>query len=71
MEYKCQTIRTDRLAISSTGFVMPLCESCKTRDCTNPIEKTKISVLGLTKKIKTYNRGTDYGFVIQCEGYIR
>ena len=61
----------DRLAISSYGFVMPLCESCKIRDCTNPIEKVKTSIVGINKEIKMYSRGTNYGFVIQCEGYIR
>ena len=37
---------------------------------TNLIEKTKVSILGVTKEVKAYSRGRDYGFVVQCEGYI-
>ena len=70
MEYKCQTINMSRMLITSKGFVRPLCESCDTQDCSNPIEKTKVSILGVTKKIKVYNMGIEPRFVIQCEGYM-
>ena len=69
MEYKCQTVNLSQLYVTPGGFFMPLCESCKTRDCTNPIEKSKVSILGVTKEIKIFNRGIDPRFVVQCEGY--
>ena len=69
MEYKCQTINMSRMLVSSQGFVNPLCERCTTIDCSNPIEKTKVSILGVVKEIKVYSRGTEPRFVIQCEGY--
>ncbi len=71
MEYKCQTINMSRMLVGPKGFVCPLCEDCITEDCGNPIEKIKVSVLGVTKEIKTYNRGMEPRFVIQCEGYMR
>lgn len=71
MEYRCKTVNISQLNVSPVGFVMPLCESCKSQDCANPIEKTKISILGVTKDIKACNRGLEIRFVIQCEGYIK
>ena len=70
MEYKCQTIGMDRMAIGTNGFFSPICETCGTQDCTNPIEKTKVSVLGVVKEIKIYNRGREPRLVVQCEGYM-
>lgn len=70
MEYKCQTINMSRMVIGSKGFFKPICEICTTQDCSNPIEKTKVSVLGVTKEIKVYSRGAEPRFVVQCEGYM-
>jgi len=71
MEYKCQTANISQLNVTANGFFMPLCETCKTMDCTNPIEKMKISILGVMKEVKTFNRGIEPRFVVQCEGYAR
>jgi len=71
MEYKCQTANISQLNVTANGFFMPLCETCKTMDCTNPIEKMKISILGVIKEVKTFNRGIEPRFVVQCEGYAR
>ena len=70
MEYRCQTVSMYRMIVSSKGFFHPLCESCNSQDCTNPIEKTKTSILGVVKKVKVYNRGTNPRFDVQCEGYM-
>ena len=70
MECKCQTINMSRMVVSSRGFLTPLCERCNSQDCSNPIEKTDVSILGVVKKVKVYNRGTSPRFVIQCEGYM-
>ena len=70
MEYKCQTISMSRMIVGSKGFFNPLCESCTTEDCSNPIEKMKISIIGVIKEVKVYNRGKDPRFVVQCEGYM-
>jgi len=71
MEYKCQTANISQLNVTANGFFMPLCETCKTMDCTNPIEKMNISILGVIKEVKTFNRGIEPRFVVQCEGYAR
>ena len=70
MEYKCQTVKMDRMIVSSQGFINPICESCVTEDCTNPIEKRKVSIIGVTKEVRIYSRGNEPRFVVQCEGYM-
>ena len=70
MEYKCQTVDMQRMIVGAKGFFTPICESCTTLDCTNPIEKTKVSILGVVKEIKVYNRGNSPRLVVQCEGYM-
>jgi hypothetical protein len=70
MEYRCQTINMSRMIVSSKGFLSPICERCNSQDCSNPIEKTEISILGVTKKVKVYSRGTSPRLVVQCEGFM-
>jgi len=60
-----------RLEISPMGFIMPICETCATRDCSNPVEKMEVSIMGVTKKVKMFNRGIEPRAVVQCEGYIK
>lgn len=71
MEYQCKMIDVSRLNIGPQGFVLPLCNSCKTKDCTNPIESMNISVVGVVRKIRLYNRGSEPKIVVECEGYIK
>jgi len=71
MEYRCKTVDMSRLHVTPGGFFIPLCETCMTKDCTNPIEKMSLSILGIKKEIKTFNRGTESRFVVECEGYIK
>ena len=70
MEYKCQTVKLDRMIVTPQGFINSICESCKTSDCSNPIETRKISIIGVTKEVKIYSRGNEPRFVVQCEGYM-
>jgi hypothetical protein len=70
MEYKCQTVDMSRMIVGSMGFFSPICESCSTQDCSNPIEKTKVSIMGVVKEVKVYSRGSQSRFVVQCEGYM-
>lgn len=69
MKYKCRLIPMKQLVISPTGFVMPICNKCNTRDCTNPIENKKISILGVVKDIRVYSSGVEEQFVIDCMGF--
>jgi hypothetical protein len=58
------------MIVGSRGFLTPLCERCNSQDCSNPIEQSDVSVLGVVRKVKVYNRGDSPRFVIQCEGYM-
>ena len=70
MEYKCQTVNMNRMIVGSKGFFTSICESCNSQDCSNPIEKIEVSILGVSKKIKVYNRGNSPKLVVQCEGFM-
>ena len=70
MNYKCQSVSANKLPISPNGVVRPLCNSCGTQDCTNPIEYRVLSLLGVNYKDKVYMKATGPYFVIECEGYV-
>jgi hypothetical protein len=70
MRYRCKTAPVSSLIVTSSGFLTPLCEKCKSRDCSNPIEKKKMSILGITKNVRVYSKGDTSEFVINCQGYI-
>ena len=69
MEYGCKTIPLTSLIATHDGFAKPLCESCKTLDCSNPIEKHRVAVVGVVKEFKVYVRGKQVYFVTDCQGY--
>jgi hypothetical protein len=70
MEYPCKLVPVLKVLSTPKGLFEPLCNSCKTKDCTNPVEEREISILGVNKKFRMYMRGDDPCFVIQCnEGY--
>ena len=70
MKYKCKTCRLSKMETTYKGFIRPLCETCRTIDCTNPIEKKKVSILGINKELRVYSRGNQMSFVVACEGYL-
>lgn len=69
MNYNCIKIPINRLELAHDGFMQSLCDTCKTIDCTNPVEIKNISILGIRKEMKVFSRGDDASFVINCEGY--
>jgi len=71
MEYRCKMINISRLNVGHQGFISSICDSCKTKDCTNPIESMNISLIGVVKKARVYNRGGEPKIVVECEGYIK
>jgi len=70
MKYRCKTLSVNKMEVTHQGFVSPLCDKCETIDCTNPIEKKKISIMGITKEYRVYSKGPEVSFVIACEGYL-
>ncbi len=71
MEYKCKTVPINKLIAMPSGFVMPMCQGCKTADCENPIEVKRISIVGVKKDIRSFVRGTQISFVVNCNGYTK
>jgi len=71
MEYQCKLVSASQLHVSPAGFISPLCDTCGTKDCSNPIESKKVSILGIVKRVRLYNRGNEPRMVVDCEGYIR
>jgi len=71
VEYQCKMTSAAKLNVTPVGFVYPLCDTCRARDCTNPIENMSTSILGVVRKMRLYNRGTEPRIVIDCEGYIK
>ena len=70
MQYKCKTVSVSQLIATYSGFVKSLCDRCKSYDCSNPIEKRRISIVGITKEIRVYSSGDNASFVVDCQGYI-
>lgn len=71
MNYRCKTVLLNSLIVGPTGIVMPLCEDCKTTDCDNPIEKRSVSIMGVSRKVRSYMRGDVAYFVIDCQGFTK
>lgn len=71
MEYRCKTITVNKLVATPGGFVMPMCQECKTADCENPIEVRRISIVGVNKDVRAFVRGTQISFVVNCMGYTK
>lgn len=69
MEYECQAIPINKVPLNIRGFAEPICNSCTTSDCTNPITERTVSVFGLPKKVKLYVVNTLVKQVITCKGY--
>ena len=69
MDYNCNLLNINKILYDKKGIVAPLCNSCKTGDCTNPIEFVNCSILGCSQKCRVYSRGQNYYFVTQCVGY--
>jgi len=69
MQYKCKTIPLTTLLVGPYGLVTSLCDRCLTKDCENPIENKIVSIMGVSRNIRSYMKGDDAYFVIECQGY--
>ena len=70
MEYKCKRIPMVSLVPNHLNFTMPLCNSCATKDCTNPIERKMVSVVGINHRMRLYSRIGELTIVCECEGFL-
>ena len=67
---KCKTISLQKLIVTGTGYAKPLCDTCRCKDCDNPIEQKTVSIMGVAKKMKVYVLPYSVGIVVDCEGYV-
>lgn len=70
MEYRCKTIPIGKVPVGPRGVILPLCNTCQCKDCTNPIQSFEISIQGATQKHRIYMRNDEPYFVIICEGFM-
>ena len=69
MKYNCKTISILKVPLSTKGLIEGLCDKCTTRDCTNPVENRKVSILGIKREMKVIAKGRNIYIDIQCEGF--
>ena len=69
MQYKNTTIALNKISFGSRGVVEPLCNSCKTKDCTHHIENKNVSIFGSIKKYRLLMSASNPMCVVSCEGY--
>ena len=71
MEYEVQLAPADKAIVVPQGFLEPLCTSCTSPDCTNPIKELSMSVAGKIKKQRMWvEREGVVRQVVNCKGYI-
>jgi hypothetical protein len=70
MDYDCQLAIIDKLPVGAIGTIPPLCNDCKTPDCTNPIREFTISVFGIPRKMRLWVVNNQIRQVVSCKGYV-
>ncbi len=66
MFYECKTVSLIQVP---KGVKEPLCNSCLSRDCDNPVEKHSIALPTGKTEWRLLMRGKDAGIVLACRGY--
>ncbi len=71
MEYEVELAPVDKAVVTPRGFLEPLCTSCTSTDCTNPIKELSVSTVGTIKKQRMWvEREGIVRQVTSCKGYI-
>ena len=70
MEYDCQTMPFDRTVVTPRGVACPLCNDCRTPDCTNPIRDQIVSQIGVQVTMRLWVVNNVVRQVVACKGYI-
>ena len=69
MEYECSTAPMDKTIVSSKGISAPLCNDCRTPDCSNPIREHEVSQFGISVKMRLWVVNRVVRQVVACKGY--
>ncbi len=70
MDYECHIVPGEKLLINPIGTQQPLCNDCRSPDCTNPIREKLVSVMGINKKMRLWMVNNQIRVVVACKGYI-
>jgi len=70
MDYECHIVPADKLLLNPIGTQEPLCNDCRSPDCTNPIREKLVSVMGINKKMRLWTVNNQIRMVVACKGYI-
>jgi hypothetical protein len=70
-QYKVKTISLEKLLVGPMGVIEPLCNTCVTRDCDNPIQPMPVTVFGKTVNWKIFRKSNLASTVVSCTGYSR
>jgi len=70
MEYECQLQNFNALLLNASGVNDPLCNKCKTPDCSNPIVDQMVSVVGIARPMRVWKMGGTVRQVVSCSGYV-
>ncbi len=66
---KCKKVPLDHLIVTPLGLATPQCQTCSHKNCGHPIEKFKVSVMGLQKEWRLFNSHGKPMAVFECEQY--
>lgn len=70
MEYECTSIPLVKVLIGPNGSVEPLCNECKTIDCSNPVACQSVSLMGIVRKWRLLGKGSGgASVVVECKGF--
>lgn len=70
MEYPIgKSICLTKIPLGQNGCIEPLCNKCKTKDCTNRIEYKTVSLFGINYKFRLLIKYSEPVMVLECEGF--
>lgn len=69
MEYKANLLPLSKIVDAKLFENGTMCDNCCCYDCSNPIIKLTISVVGVNKKMKVWSTSTNRFAVMACEGF--
>ncbi len=70
MDYECQTIPFGKLQVNQNGILEPLCNDCQAPDCSHPIHKQTVYVMGVPQQMRLWVSYNQVRQVVMCKGYV-